>query len=40
MYNIEILKNKSNTLLINYNNKGLLLDTGYDENDTNNIIQL
>lgn len=38
MYNINILNNKSNTLLINYNNKGLLLDTGYDKEDTNKII--
>lgn len=39
MHKVFILKNKSNTLLINYNNRGLLLDTGYDYEDTNKIIQ-
>lgn len=39
MANIIKLKNKSNTLLITYNSKGLLLDTGYDNEDTKKIIQ-
>lgn len=39
MLNVIVLNNKSNTLLINCNNKGLLLDTGYDFEDTIKIIQ-
>lgn len=36
---INVLRNKSNTLLVNYNNKGLLLDTGYDIEDTEKIVE-
>lgn len=38
MHNIIVLNNKSNTLLIKYKNKGLLIDTGYDIEDTRKII--
>lgn len=39
MFNVIVLKNKSNTLLLTYNKKGLLLDTGYDREDTEKIIK-